>query len=80
MAKRKKGTTSIIISTQTVPALAGAISVAAGNLPIAVGCFAIQIVGSILFVTPLYDYPLRNIKKKWVLDVKDFTNQKVLDQ
>jgi hypothetical protein len=80
IAKRKKGGTAIIVGIQIVPALAGAISIAVGNLPIAIGCFAVQIVGSLLLVTPLYDYPLRNIKKKWVLDVQDFTNQKVLDK
>ena len=76
IAKRKKGATAIIVGAQIVPALAGAISIAAGNLPIAVGCFVIQIVGSIL--TPQHDYPLRNIKYKWALEVHDPSNQKVL--
>lgn len=80
MAKRKKGVTVMIVGIQIVPALGGAISIAVGNLPIAIGCFAVQIVGSLLLVTPLYDYPLRNVKKKWVLDVQDFSNQKVLDK
>ncbi|MBY0434816.1 MAG: hypothetical protein K2U26_11970 [Cyclobacteriaceae bacterium] len=77
MAKRKKGGTAMIVGIQIVPALGGAISIAVGNLPVAVGCFALQIVGSLLFATPLHDYPLRNIKGKWVLDVQDITNQRV---
>lgn len=80
MAKRKKGSTAMIVGTQLIPALGGAVSIAAGNLPIAVGCFAVQVVGSLLLVTPLYDYPLRNIRKKWVLDVQDFSYQKSLDK
>ncbi len=74
MAKRKKGATAAIVGIQIVPALAGAISIAVGNLPVAIGCFVVQIVGSLLIVTPLYDYPLRNIKKKWILNVQDFSN------
>ena len=76
MAKRKKRATAIIVGAQLVPALAAAISIAAGNLPIALGCVAIQIVGSIL--TPLRNYPLRDIKYKWALEVHDPSNQKVL--
>lgn len=71
MAKRKKGVTILLLGTQIVPAVAGAISVAAGNLPVAVGCLAIQVVGSILLVTPSYEYASRNVKYKWVLEVHD---------
>jgi len=80
MAKRKKGSTAMVVGIQIVPAIGGAISIAVGNIPIAIGCLAVQIVGSLVLVTPLYDYPLRNIKKKWVLDVQDSTNQKVEDK
>lgn len=80
MAKRKNGSTALIICTQLLPALGGAVSIAAGNLPIAVGCFAVQVVGSLMLVTPLYNYPLRNIRKKWVLDVHDFSYQESLDK
>jgi len=71
MAKRKKGVTTLLFGTQIVPAVAGAISVAAGNLPVAVGCLAIQVVGSILLVTPAHEYAMRNIKYKWALEVHD---------
>ncbi|WP_152552803.1 hypothetical protein [Schleiferia thermophila] len=71
MAKRKKGVTILLLGTQIVPAVAGSISVAAGNLPVAVGCLAIQVVGSILLVTPSYEYALRNVKYKWALEVHD---------
>jgi hypothetical protein len=80
IAKREKGSTTMIVVTQLVLPLGGAISIAVGNLPIAIGCFTVQIVGSLLFVTPLYDYPLRNVKKKWVMSVQDLSNQNVLDK
>jgi hypothetical protein len=76
MAKRKRGSTAMIVAIQIVPALGGAISIEAGNLPIAIGFFAVQIIGSQLLATHLYDYPLRNIKNKWVLDVHEFSNKK----
>lgn len=71
MAKREKGSTAIIMGIQIVPALGGAISSAVGNLPLAICFLVVQVVGHQLLITPLYDYPLRNVKNRWALDVHD---------
>lgn len=76
LTNRKKGATALILGTQVIPALGGAISIAAGNLPIAVGCFAVDILGWIFFAAPRYEYPLRNIESKWHADVHDFAHSK----
>ena len=80
MAKRKKGSTAMYVGIHIALPLGEVISVASGNLPLAIAFVAIHVVGLVLFITPLHQYPLRNIKNKWALDVHDLTNQKVLDK
>lgn len=69
IAKRRKSAMAVIAGTQIIPF---AVMIAASekeNFPLEVGSFLVFAIGSHVYGYYLYEYPLRNVKKRWTLTV-----------